>query len=256
MSAQAPPDTVLRLPSPTKGPQNWLARFFSHTNLARISRQPERTYPWYIVLWLTGVDYFSTLGYQPGIALLAAGALAVPATGILIVVTLLGAVPIYAAVAKRSYAGQGSIALLENLFSGWTSKIIVLVLLGFAGGSRRSDLVALNLTDIEFCDDGARATLRRSKTDQKGAGHVVGIPCRSNPQLCPVRTLTRWLDAACIADGPLLRGVDRHGNVAWSALTDRVAAKVLKRYCEAAGLDTARFSGHSAGWDSYGYSTP
>ena len=133
MSAQAPPDTVLRLPSPTKGPQNWLGRFFSHTNLARISRQPERTYPWYIVLWLTGVDYFSTLGYQPGIALLAAGALAVPATGILIVVTLLGAVPIYAAVAKRSYAGQGSIALLENLFSGWTSKIIVLVLLGFAG---------------------------------------------------------------------------------------------------------------------------
>jgi hypothetical protein len=132
MSTPAPPDLVLRLPSPDKGPQNWLSRFFSHTNLARISRQPEKTYPWYIVLWLTGVDYFSTLGYQPGIALLAAGVLAVPATAVLIVVTLLGAVPIYAAVAKRSYAGQGSIALLENLFTGWTSKIIVLVLLGFA----------------------------------------------------------------------------------------------------------------------------
>ena len=132
MSTSAPPDTVLRLPSPPKGPGNWLARFFSSNNLARISRQPEHTYPWYIVLWLTGVDYFSTLGYQPGIALLAAGALAVPATAVLIVVTLLGAVPIYSAVAKRSYAGQGSIALLENLFSGWTSKIMVLVLLGFA----------------------------------------------------------------------------------------------------------------------------
>ncbi|HEY1732492.1 MAG TPA: hypothetical protein VGG15_12115 [Terriglobales bacterium] len=132
MSTPTPPDRVLRLPSPNKAPQNWLTRFLAQNNLARISREPEHTYPWYIVLWLTGVDYFSTLGYQPGIALLAAGALAVPATGVLIAVTLLGAVPIYSAVAKRSYAGQGSIALLENLFSGWTSKIIVLVLLGFA----------------------------------------------------------------------------------------------------------------------------
>ncbi len=132
MSAPTLPDTVLRLPSPNKAPQNWLARFFARNNLARISRQPEHTYPWYIVLWLTGVDYFSTLGYQPGIALLAAGVLALPSTAVLVAVTLLGAVPIYSAVAKRSYAGQGSIALLENLFSGWTSKIMVLVLLGFA----------------------------------------------------------------------------------------------------------------------------
>ena len=64
--------------------------------------------------------------------MLAAGALAVPATAVLVAVTLFGAVPIYAAVAKRSYAGQGSIALLENLLPGWTGKILVLVLLGFA----------------------------------------------------------------------------------------------------------------------------
>jgi site-specific recombinase XerD len=120
-----------------------------------------------------------------------------------------------------------------------------LLLLGFAGAFRRSELVGLDVADLEFERGGIAVTIRRSKTDQEGAGRRVGIPFGSNPATCPVRAVQDWLALASISTGPLFRGVDRHRKIAAERLTDKSVALIVKRTAEAAGLDPANYAGHS-----------
>lgn len=119
-----------------------------------------------------------------------------------------------------------------------------MLVVGFAGAFRRSEIVALDVADVAFDRDGVVVTLRKSKTDQEGAGRVVGLPYGSDPSTCPVRTLRAYLDAAGVVAGRVFRSVDRHGNVG-AALSDRAVADTVKAKAAAAGLDAARFGGHS-----------
>lgn len=118
-----------------------------------------------------------------------------------------------------------------------------LLLVGFAGAFRRSELVALDWADLVDDPDGLRVTIRRSKTDQEGEGHLIGI-VRTGSATCPVAALQAWQEAAQLTDGPVFRSVDRHGRVGQS-LSDKAVALVVKRRAEGAGLDPAIFSGHS-----------
>jgi site-specific recombinase XerD len=119
-----------------------------------------------------------------------------------------------------------------------------LIVAGFAGGFRRSELVAFQVEDVVFAREGAVLTVRRSKTDQEGAGARVALPYGSNPATCPVRALQDWLHGAQLTTGPLFRSIHRGGMVR-EALTGHAVAGIVKRLAAAAGLDPAHYAGHS-----------
>jgi len=137
---------------------------------------------------------------------------------------------------------QAMIATLDtDKLKGQRDKALLLV--GFAGAFRRSELVALDVADVRF-GDGLRITIKRSKTDQEGKGLLKTIPFIGG-ELCPVQALREWLDTASIASGPIFRRVSRWGGVGDKRLSSQSVALVIKAAARAAGLDWRSFSGHS-----------
>jgi len=120
-----------------------------------------------------------------------------------------------------------------------------LLLLGFSAALRRSELVALDVADLDFTDEGLKLTLRRRKTDQEGAGTVIGVLPGQHHQTCPVSAIASWLERAKITDGPVFRPVTKGGKVVASRLSDKAVSRAVKSAMAAIGADPADYGGHS-----------
>jgi len=120
-----------------------------------------------------------------------------------------------------------------------------LVLVGFAGALRRSELVGLDVDDVRFEAEGLVLRLRRSKTNQDGELEEVAVLYGSDPRSCPVRSLQAWLATSEIIDGPLFRAVDRAGRIGSGRLTARIVGERVKKILERSGLDPESYAAHS-----------
>jgi integrase len=131
------------------------------------------------------------------------------------------------------------------------SRDCAMILLGFAGAFRRSELVGLDIDDCRFGKDGLTIILRRSKIDQDGAGRKIGIPYGSNPETCPVRTVQGWMEQASIVGGPLFRSITRHGHLRPGRLSGIDVARVVKKLA-VRGFRCCEIRGTLAtGWTCY-----
>jgi site-specific recombinase XerD len=120
-----------------------------------------------------------------------------------------------------------------------------LLLLGFAGGFRRNELVSLDIEDVEFVFEGVKISIKRSKTDQFGEGFVKGIPHFENSIYCPVNSLKRWINILKIKQGPIFTRFSKGSKITRVRLTDQSVALIIKEYLFKAGIDSKNYSGHS-----------
>jgi integrase len=145
-----------------------------------------------------------------------------------------------AAPAVKNYV----VAMVDKLEGTKGVRDRALLLVGFAGAFRRSELVAIQYRDIEFADQGLVINITRSKTDQEGQGRKVAIPY-ARGATCPVLSLKAWLSASGIIAGPIFRPVTRHGKIIPTALSAQAVAEIVKQRVVSVGLDPSKFSGHS-----------
>lgn len=138
---------------------------------------------------------------------------------------------------------RAAVNSLPGTLAGTRDRAILL--LGWAGAFRRSEVVALDVKHLRFESDGLVVDLERSKTDQEGEGRPVPVPFGAHLETCPVRSVRAWLEASGIRSGPVFRAVDRRGRLGKRRLCDRTVALVVKAAAERADLDPRLFAGHS-----------
>ncbi len=138
---------------------------------------------------------------------------------------------------------QDLLALLPLMTGTKGIRDRALILLGFAAALRRSELVALDYTAVQFVNEGLIVHIQKSKTDQEGEGRTVAVP-HGRTAACPVKAVQHWLEQAQISSGPIFRSVSKAG-VIGDRLTAQSVALVVKHYVQAAGLPSSEFSGHS-----------
>lgn len=141
------------------------------------------------------------------------------------------------------YQLKAMVDALPNNFIGVRDKAILLI--GWAGARRRSEIVALDVDDLDFSENGVTLIIRRSKTNQEGEAEKVSIWYGANEDTCPVRALKGWLEEAGITEGAIFRGINRHGQISKKRLSDKSVALIVKRSAQAIGLDASDFAGHS-----------
>jgi site-specific recombinase XerD len=120
-----------------------------------------------------------------------------------------------------------------------------LILIGFGGGFRRTELISIDHEDLEFVSEGLKITVKRSKTDQFGKGMVKGLPYFTNELYCPVINLKKWLELSQIKSGPIFRRFAKGLSLTKNRLTDQSVVLLIKNYLNLAGIENSNFSGHS-----------